>query len=102
MRIVEEMMARGLEFTPIDIFRAKAKEFQVIDGKIMPSLNSIAGLGDNAAEAIERESRNGPYLSIEEFISRTKATKTNADLLKELGLLGSIPDTNQLSIFDLA
>ena len=102
MRIVEEMMARGLEFTPIDIFRAKAKEFQVIDGKIMPSLNSIAGLGDNAAEAIERESKNGPYLSIEEFISRTKATKTNADLLKELGLLGSIPDTNQLSIFDLA
>ena len=101
MRIVEEMMARGVEFTPIDIFKAKAREFQVVDGKIMPALNSIAGLGDNAAEAIEREAANGPYLSVEEFISRTKVSKTNADLLKELGLLGSIPDTNQLSIFDL-
>ena len=73
----------------------------MVDGKIMPALNSIAGLGDNAAEAIEREAGNGPYLSVEEFISRTKVSKTNADLLKELGLLGSIPDTNQLSIFDL-
>ena len=100
MRIVEEMMARGLSFMPIDIFRAKARSFQVIDGKLMPSLNSIAGLGDTAADAIEREAANGPYLSIEEFITRTKATKTNADLLKELGLLGSIPDTNQLSLFD--
>ena len=101
MRIVEEMMARDLTFTPIDIFKAKAREFQVIDGKIMPSLNSIAGLGDNAADAIERDAKNGPYLSLEEFISRTKVTKTNADLLKNLGLLGSIPETNQLSIFDM-
>ena len=103
MRIVEEMMARGIEFTPIDIFQAKAKEFQLMpDGKIMPSLNSIAGLGDNAAESIEADAKNGPYLSIEEFISRTKVTKTNAELLKSLGLLGTIPETNQLSIFDFA
>lgn len=103
MRIVEEMMARGISFTPIDLFEAKAKEFRLMpDGKIMPSLNSIAGLGDNAAESIEADAKNGPYLSIEEFISRTKVTKTNAELLKSLGLLGSIPETNQLSIFDFA
>ena len=103
MRIAEEMMARGYEFTPIDIFQAKAREFRLMpDGKIMPSLNSIAGLGDNAADSIEADAKNGPYLSIEEFISRTKVTKTNAELLKSLGLLGTIPETNQLSIFDFA
>lgn len=102
MRIVEEMLARGVEFTPIDIFKAKARVFQVTeDGKIMPSLNSVAGLGDNAADSIERDVVNGPYLSLEEFIQRTKVSKTNAELLKSLGLLGTIPDSNQLSIFDL-
>ena len=102
MRIVEEMMARGFEFEPIDIFKAKASEFILTEnGKIMPSLDSIAGLGTNAALSIEQDAVNGPYLSVEEFIQRTKVTKTNAELLKSLGLLGSIPESNQLSLFDL-
>ena len=101
MRIVEEMMARGFEFEPIDIFKAKASEFILTEnGKIMPSLDSIAGLGTNAAISIEQDAVNGPYLSVEEFIQRTKVTKTNAELLKSLGLLGSIPESNQLSLFD--
>ena len=102
MRIVEEMMARGIEFAPIDIFKAKAREFTITeDKKLMPSLNSIGKLGTVAAESIEADTVNGPYLSIEEFISRTKVNKSTADLLKALGLLKGIPDTNQLSIFDM-
>ena len=103
MRIVEEMMARGIEFEPIDIFKAKADRFIITEnGKIMPSLDSIAGLGANAAKSIEEDAVNGPYLSMEEFIQRTKVSKTNAQQLKSLGLLGSIPESNQLSFFDLA
>lgn len=102
IRIVEEMMARGLEFAPIDIFKAKADRFTITpEGKIMPSLDSISGLGTNAALAIERDAVNGSYLSMEEFISRTHVSKTNAALLKSLGLLGSIPESNQLSLFDM-
>ena len=52
MRIVQEMYARGFEFMPIDIYRAKARNFQIIDGKLMPSLSSIDGLGEKAADAI--------------------------------------------------
>ena len=68
----------------------------------MPSLDSIAGLGTNAAISIEEDAKNGPYLSVEEFIRRTKVSKTNAELMKRLGLLGSIPESNQLSLFDFA
>ena len=50
MKIVQEMYARGYEFMPIDIFQAKAKHFQIIDGKLMPALNTIDGMGDKAAE----------------------------------------------------
>ena len=45
MRIVQEMYARGYDFMPIDIYRAKAHRFQIIEGKLMPSIDSIEGLG---------------------------------------------------------
>ena len=102
MRIVLEMYARGFDFMPIDIFRAHAKNFQVIDGKIMPSFTSIDGLGDKAAELIVDGCKGGPFLSKEDFRTRTKASSTITDLMADLGLLGDIPETNQLSIFDFA
>ncbi len=101
MRLVQEMYARGFEFMPIDLFRAKPHHFQIIDGKLMPSFNSIDGLGDNAAVAIAEAAKNGPFLSKDDFLERTKVSKTIANLLGDLGLLGDIPESNQLSIFDL-
>ena len=52
MRIVQEMYARGISFTPIDIYKAHATRFQIIDGKIMPSLSSIDGMGETAANTV--------------------------------------------------
>ena len=102
IKVCEEMLARGVEFTPIDIYKAKATEFTLTEeGKIMPSLNSIPGLGDIAARSIEEEAKKGEFLSMEEFTQRTKIGKTNAELIRSLGLLKSIPETNQLSIFDM-
>ncbi len=101
MRIVQEMYARGFEFTPIDIFKASARSFQIVDNKLMPSLSSIDGLGEKAADAIVFAAEDGPFLSKEDFINRTKVTKTVCDLMGELGLLGSLPESNQLSLFDM-
>ena len=67
----------------------------------MPSLNSIDGLGEKAADAIVEASKDGPFLSKDDFRIRTKASKTVIDLMSELGLLGELPDSNQLSLFDL-
>ena len=53
MKIVQEMYARGFEFVPVDLYKAKAKMFQIVDGKLMPSFASIEGMGDKAAEAVE-------------------------------------------------
>ncbi|MCM1090618.1 MAG: PolC-type DNA polymerase III [Muribaculum sp.] len=100
MRIVQEMYARGYEFEPIDIFRAKAREFQIIDGKLMPSLTSIEGMGEKAADGIVEAAKNGPFLSKDDFRERTKVSKTIADLMASLGLLGELPESNQISLFD--
>ena len=59
MKIVQEMYARGFDFTPIDIYRAKPDRFQIIDGKLMPALNTIDGMGDNAAIAVAEAAKDG-------------------------------------------
>ncbi len=102
MRIVQEMFARGFDFMPIDIYRAKADRFQIIDGKLMPSFSSIDGLGDKAAEGVVEAAADGPFLSREDFRNRSKVGKTLCDLMGDLGLLGDLPETNQLSLFDFA
>ncbi len=101
MRIVQEMYARGFEFEKLDIFRAHSRNFQIIDGKVMPSLSSIDGLGEKAADAIMEAAKDGPFLSKDDFRSRTKVSKTVIDMMGDLGLLGDIPESNQISLFDL-
>lgn len=100
MRIVQEMYARGYEFEPIDIFRAQSRLFQIVDGKLMPSLSSIDGLGEKAADAIVEAAKDGPFLSKDDFRQRTKVSKTVIDLMDDLGLLGDLPESNQISLFD--
>ena len=101
MKIVQEMHVRGFTFLPIDIFRADSRAFQIIDGKIMPSLNSIDGLGEKAADAIMEAARKGPFLSKDDFRERTKVSKTVVDMMDEMHLLGDLPESNQISLFDL-
>ncbi len=101
MRIVQEMYARGFEFLPIDLFRVQANRFQIIDGKLMPSLSSIEGLGGKAAESIVEAAQGGEFLSRQDFRERAKVGQTVSDKLAELDILGDIPESNQMSIFDL-
>ena len=100
MRIVQEMYARGYEFMPLDIYRAQAHHFQIIDGKLMPSLGSIDGMGDKAAESVVEAAAEGAFLSREDFRNRAKVSKSLTDLMADMGLLGDLPESNQLSLFD--
>lgn len=100
MRIVQEMYARGFEFVPIDLYKASAHRFQIIDGKLMPALDTIDGLGDKAADAVVEAAKEGKFLSKDDFRTRTKVSKTVIDLMDDLKLFGDIPNSNQMSLFD--
>ena len=101
MRICEEMYARGIRFAKLDIYKAKAKDFQITEeGEIMPSFSCIAGLGEAVALGLEEGAKYGPYLSKDDFVQRTHCPKAFADKFHELGLLGEIPLSNQISLFD--
>ena len=96
-RIAQEMYARGFTFMPIDIYKAKARECQIIDGKIMPPLSSVEGLGDKACEQVEEAAKHGPFTSLENFRNQAKVSKTNVDKMVELGILTGLPETDQLT-----
>ena len=102
MKVVREMYARGFDFMPIDLYRVQANRFQVIDGKLMPALDTIEGLGGKAAEAVVDAVKDGPFLSKDDFRDRTKVSKTVVDMLADLGILKDLPESNQLSLFDFA
>jgi DNA polymerase-3 subunit alpha (Gram-positive type) len=101
MRIVEEMYARGFRFTPIDIYKAKARRFQIIDGKIMPSFKVVSKIGEVAGESIEIAAEKGKFLSKEDLRNRAKVGQTVIDKLDSLHLLEGMSESNQLSIFDM-
>ena len=101
MNICREMYARGFTFHKLDIYRAKGLDFQILDGALMPALNTIEGLGDTQALSIEAEAKKEKFLSLDDFRIRTRTSKTIIDSLVELGILDGLPESNQISLFDL-
>ncbi|MGP1612679.1 MAG: PolC-type DNA polymerase III [Catonella sp.] len=100
--IVLEMYARGYSFMPIDLYRAKPKHFQIIDGKIMPALITIDGMGDKAAYALHEAAKKGEFLSKDDLKRRAKGTtQTAIDTMTELGILDGLPNSSQISLFDI-
>ncbi len=97
MKIVKEMYARGFEFMPLDIYKAKADRFQIIDGKIMPSFLSIDKMGESAAIQMEEAAKGGRFLSQQELKDRAKISGTVIEKMESLGILGDMPRTSQLT-----
>lgn len=97
LKIVLEMYARGYSFMPIDIYRADDERFLIIDGKIMPSLASIEGMGGKAAKQLKDAAAKGKFISKEELQARSKIGKSTIEKLTELGILDGMSDTNQLT-----
>lgn len=99
MEVCNEMYARGIEFLPINIFTSDASKFLNVDGKILPPLNAIPGLGTSAAESIVEAREEAEFTSIEDIIQRSKANKTVLDVMKDMGAMGDLPESSQMSFF---
>lgn len=101
MRSVQEMYARGIEVLPIDLYQSDPRYFKIVDHKLLPPFNSLEGMGDKAAETLALAAAEAPFLSKDDVKNRGKISQTNVELMSQLGLLGDLPQSNQLSLFDL-
>jgi DNA polymerase-3 subunit alpha (Gram-positive type) len=99
LEIVVEAMARGIKFTQIDVYKSKAKEFQITKEGLLPPFISLQGLGQSAAENLVKSREEGEFTSIEDLSNRAGLSKTVIEVMKEHGSLDGWPETNQLSLF---
>mgnify|MGYP005775330235 FL=1 len=100
LELVLEMYERGLNFLPIDLYKSDAIKFKVEDGSIRPPLNSIAGMGQIAAQGIQAARENGEFISKQDIKKRAKIGDSTIALLEKFGCLEGMSETNQMSLFD--
>lgn len=98
MQIVNEAMARGIKFLPVNLYKSDSKAFLPEDNKIRIPFACLPGLGESVAENIVKARDENP-LSIEEFAETGKVSKKIVELLRSVGALEDLPETNQISFF---
>ena len=101
LQIVNEMLARGIAFLPVDIYKSDARVYKIEDGKIRLPFGAISGIGENAAKAIAaaRDDGNGDFVSCDDLMERAHIGKSTVDSLREIGALGDMPESSQISFF---
>lgn len=101
LQIVIEMLARGIEFLPVDIYKSDARIYKIEDGKIRLPFGAVDGIGENAAISLAkaREDGGGDFLSYDDLIARAGVGKSVCEALKNAGALGDMPESNQISLF---
>ncbi|MFD1394832.1 PolC-type DNA polymerase III [Kroppenstedtia eburnea] len=96
---VREMLARGLSFQRVDLYRSDATRFLVDGDSLIPPFSSVSGVGTNAARNIAEAREKGEFLSIEDLTKRARLSSAVIDVLKRLGCLEKLPESNQLTLF---
>jgi len=102
LEVALEMYCRGIELLPVDLYTSDADRFKIVDGKLLPPLKGLQGVGENAAKSIVEAREEGEFISVEDLRKRTKITKTVVEALVSHGCIHNMPETNQLSLFSLA
>ena len=100
-QIVIEMLARGIEFLPVDLYKSDWRVYQIEDGKIRLPFSAISGVGENAAKSIYDavHDGDGDFISCDDLMARAHIGSSVVDSLRECGALGNLPDSNQISLF---
>lgn len=99
LEILIEMNLRGIHMLPIDIYQSDAVDYKIVNDRILPPLNSLPGVGTNAALAFVKARKGGPFISQDDMIRR-KVAKGVVETLRSIGCLNGLPETSQVTLFE--
>ena len=101
MEAVYEFNLRGFEFAPMSLYESDATKFLIRDGKLLPPFVAISGLGESAAWNLVACREGGrEFVSVEELSAACpKVSQTHLEQLRNMGALGEMPDSSQMSLF---
>lgn len=101
LQVVNEMMARGVEFLPIDLYKSDAKVYKIEDGKIRMPFGAMTGTGEAAAEGLAkaRDDGGGKFISIEDLRQRAGISSAIIESLRSVGALDGMPADSQITLF---
>lgn len=102
LEVAEEMYLRGIVASRVDLKKSHYSRFLVPEkGKILPPFRALEGVSAADSLSIYKETKKMPFLSIEDFQTRTKINKNALEALKEQGVLNHLQQSNQVSLFDI-
>lgn len=101
LEVVREMYARGFKFQNVDLYRSHSDEFIIGEDGILPPLKGLDGVGETAAKNIVKERELGRFISKEDLINRARVSRTVIEALTNHGCLDDLPDSNQISLFNV-
>ena len=100
LEIVNEMLERGYKFGQLDLYNSEASEFKIESDTLIPPFVAMDGLGENVAKQIVASRAEGEFLSKTELRKRGGVSATLVEKMDDMGILGNMPEDNQLSLFD--
>ena len=101
LEMLVEMNLRGVHLKPIDIYNSRAADFFIDgDGEIVPPINALPGLGAAAAQNFVEVRKGGPFISQDDMVRRG-VPRSMVEQLRLAGCLNGIPETSQVTLFDL-
>ena len=103
LEVALEMTARGFKFGSVDLNKSHSSNFIIDEDQmtLIPPFRAIDGLGDTVANNIIVERDKKEFLSIEDFQKRCKVSGTLIERMKIMGILKDLPESSQISLFDL-
>ncbi|HPD87919.1 MAG TPA: PolC-type DNA polymerase III [Oscillospiraceae bacterium] len=101
LQIINEMLARGIECLPVDLYRSDAVKYVPEDGKLRLPFTALKGLGETAARSLQVGGAKGPYLSEDDIMARNSVGSGVMDILRAAGVLNGLPKTTQMNLFEM-
>ena len=100
LELVNEMLERGYQFGKLDLYRSDAIDFIMDGDTLIPPFIALEGLGENVAKQLVKARQEGEFLSKTELRKRGGLSSTLVEKMSDMGILGNMPEDNQLSLFD--